>query len=373
MNERLNNLTLHTLRQYRKLIESSPNGIDLTVGEGHFHAPFNAKLGVYEALLMNQTKYSTISGEEDLRKKYVSKYYPQYSHDEVIITNGATQGVFISLMSLINSNQDEVIVLAPYYPSYVQIITLLGAKPIIIDTASDNFKITVNKLKEHITPNTVGLIINEPCNPTGITYSLEEKSELLKLFKKKDLYIIVDEVYRAYTNEDHVSFTELMDLDLKEKFIFINSLSKSHLMTGFRIGFVLSSKKIINNLHKLNCLMIASLSKLLQEGAKNALDDDYYPNFVRKYYLNNTRYLQDELNELNIDYVKGNGGYYVFIRTDKLGLDDEVLAKILSEKYQIAVVPGRIFGEEYNHYIRVSCCRDIQDIIRFIGVLREIK
>ncbi len=368
MNEKLNNLVLHSIRQYRK-----PNTLDLTVGEGHFQAPFNAKLGVYEALLMNQTKYSTISGEESLRKKFVSKYYSQYDYEEVVVTNGATQGIFITLMAIINNNSDEIIVLAPYYPAYAQIITLLGAKPVIVDTKDHDFKISITKLKEYLTHNTVGIIINEPCNPTGVTYTLEEKLELLKLFREHKMYVIVDEVYRAYTNEDHVSFAELIDLKLKEQFIFVNSLSKSHLITGFRVGFVLSNKQIISNLQKLNWMIIGSLSKLLQEGASNALDDDYYPNFVKRYYINNTRYLQDELDELNIDYVKGNGGYYVFVRTDQMGLDDEGFTNLFSEKYQLAVVPGRIFGENYQNYVRVSCCRDVKDIIRFVEVLRELK
>jgi len=146
MNSQLKNVVLNSVRHYSNLINGYEDGIDFTVGEGHFESPFNAKLKAIEALMNNQTKYGKIEGDDLLRELFINNYYPTYNYQsEVIVTNGSTQGVFSSLLSLLNG-EDEVILVSPHYPAYEQMINLLGCKCVIIDTKSNHFKINTELL-----------------------------------------------------------------------------------------------------------------------------------------------------------------------------------------------------------------------------------
>ncbi len=371
MNIRLNKIKMVPVRYYSRLLNNHPDGIDLTMGEGHFNSPFNAKLRAYEALLMNQTKYSTIEGDAVLRKVLVEKYYPLYHKDEIIITNGSTQAVFSVLLSLISSSKDEVIIISPFYPAYVQSVMLLDGTPIIIDSSETNFKINPEVLKRYVTENTKAIIINEPNNPTGVTYSREEKEKLLKFFSNHEFYVIVDEIYRLYTADDYVSFSELIDEKLKKRFIFINGLSKSHLMTGYRVGYALGDKIVIDELRKINYLSVSCISTIMQQAALGALEDDYFPQFVRRYYIDNLKILKENLKELNIAYVENDGGYYLFMNVEQFQMTGEDFCKFFSKEYKVAMVPGILFGDPFKYYVRISCCKDVKEIMEFINILTK--
>lgn len=367
MNERLKQIKLHPVRYYKSLIKNDPQGIDLTIGEGHFNSPFNAKLKVYEALLTNNTKYSQIEGDKALRKLVVEKYYPKYDENtEIIITNGSSQGLFNVLLTLISSFEDEVIIAGPYYPAYYNVIRLLGAKPVVIDTSKSQFKLNRELLEIKVNKNTKALIINEPNNPTGVSYTLSEKKELLNYSVEKEIYVIVDEIYRLYTDSSYVPFHDLLDNNSKKYFIFINGLSKSHLMTGYRIGFVLSNPLFCQQLRKANYLIVSSISSIMQQAAIGALTDDYFCEFVKKYYLNNVAMLLDALKFLKVPYVDTTCGYYVFIDVSKFNMSGREFCLFFSKNYHIALVPGDLFGVDYSNYIRVSCCKDVTDIVKFV-------
>lgn len=370
MNQKLKSIKLQPVRYFKSLIEGDSQGIDLTVGEGHFSSPFASKLKAYEALLTDNTKYSTVEGDIKLREMITSKFYPNYDkNNEIIITNGATQGLYITLHAIIDSIVDEIIIIGPYYPAYYNNIRLLGAKPVIIDSSQTNFKINCEVLDKYINDNTKAIIINEPNNPTGITYSLDEKKALIDYFIHKDIYIVIDEVYKIFTDSNYVSFADLISDSLKDKFIFINSLSKSHMMTGYRVGFVLSNEEFNYELKKLNYLSVSSISTIMQEAAVGALSDDYFCDFVSKYYLNNLRIIQDELDFYDIDYVKSSCGYYIFINTLNFNLTGVEFCNFFSKNYHIALVPGYIFGDDYKYYVRASCCKDIKEIVKFIEAI----
>lgn len=372
MNKKLLSIKLNPVRYYSQLLKNNKKGLDLTLGEGHFESPFNAKLKAYEALVTNDTKYTKVEGDKTLRKLLIKKYYPQYDYEkEIIITNGSTQGFFSVLLSIINSKQDEIIIIAPYYPAYDKVVKLLGGKVVEIDSSKSDFKITPEVLESYVTDRTKAIIINEPCNPTGVTYSIEEKRELLEYFKRKKFLIIVDELYSQYTYELFVSFSTLITNDLKNRFIFINGLSKSHMMTGYRIGFVVSNKEINQELKKINYLTVSCISSIMQKGAIGALEDDQFCQFVSNYYLTNLQILKEALKFLNVKYVDATSGYYLFINICKFNLTGEEFCECFIDKYQTAVVPGKLFGKEFSNYIRVSCCKDIKDIIKFINYITD--
>lgn len=367
MNKRLLGINFKPVRYYSSLIKNDPEKIDLTVGEGHFASPFNAKLKAFEALLKDNTKYTLVEGNSALREKIIEIYYPMYDKDkEIIITNGSTHGIFLVLSSLINSINDEIIIIGPYYPAYYNTIYLLGGKVKIIDTDKTNFKLTVEKLKEVVSNSTIALIINEPSNPTGVIYTKEEKNILLEYLKKQHFYVIVDEIYRAYAEDGFISFSSIIDEEIKKRFIFINSLSKSHMMTGYRIGFVLSNKSINNELKKLNYLSVSSIATIMQEAALGALSEETFAPFVKKYYQENLQLVHDSLNYLQVKYVPTNSGYYVFMDTSSFFMTGDEFCRYFCENYKIALVPGHIFGENYRYYVRISCCRDTKDLMYFI-------
>lgn len=369
MNINLKKIKLQPVRAYSK---ANSDMLNLTVGEGHFNSPFSAKLKAYEALLTNKTKYSLVEGSEKLREKIINKYYPNYNKDnEIVITNGSTQALFITLLSLISSSTDEIIIIAPYYPAYYNVTVLLGAKAIIINSSNNNFKINSDLLDKYVSPNTKAIIINEPNNPTGITYTLSEKKALIDYFKKHTFYIIIDEIYKTFTDDEFVPFSSIIDNDLKERFIFINGFSKSHMMTGYRIGYVLSNKEINHLLKTLNYLTVSSISTIMQEAALGAIDDDYFKNFVSRYYLNNLKIIQTEFDDLKINYVKGNGGYYLFMNTERFNLTGNEFIQNFRKKYGIALVPGELFGKDFSYYVRISCCKDIKDIVKFLNAIRH--
>lgn len=372
MNKKLKSIVLNPVRYYSQLIKNNKKGIDLTLGEGHFVSPFNAKLKAYEALLANDTKYSLVEGNESLRKLLIEKYYPKYDYkNEIIITNGSTQGFFSVLLSIINSKQDEVIIIAPYYPAYEKVVKLLGGKVVVINSSKSGFKISPEVLGNYVTGKTKAIIINEPCNPTGVIYSIEEKKVLLEYFKDKDFLIIVDEVYSQYTSESFISFSSLITYDLKDRFIFINGLSKSHMMTGYRIGFVVCGKSLNNELKKINYLTVSCISSVMQKGAIGALEDDQFCKFVTKYYFTNLQTLKETLNNLNIEFVDANSGYYLFINVSKFGLSGEEFCKYFIDNYYTALVPGKLFGKGFDNYVRVSCCKDIKDISKFVNYILD--
>jgi len=373
MNKNLKKIQLNPVRYYSQVVKNDPKGIDLTMGEGHFNSPFNAKLRAYEALITNHTRYSQIEGDDQLRKLLIEKYYPHYHADnEIIITNGSTQALFSVLLSIISSDDDEIMIIAPYYPAYVQLINLLGGKPVIIDSSSTHYKVTPEVLSEVVTEKTKVLIINEPSNPTGTTYTKEEKEALLAYFKSNHFYIIIDELYKLYTDESFVSFSELIAQDeLKKKFIFINGLSKSHMMTGYRIGYVVCDESVSSELKKINYLQVSCISTIMQQAAIGALEEEYFPQFVKKYYLNNLLTVIDTLKYLKINHVETKCGYYIFMDVSDFFMTGVEFCRYFRDKYHVALVPGKLFGDSFKQYIRISCCKDIKDIILFVNLLTE--
>ena len=368
MNKHLEKVSITPVRKYRELLK---DGLDLTLGEGHFNSSFQAKVKGYEALLNNDTKYCEVIGLEALRKEFIRQYYPQYdAYNEIIITNGSTQGLFAVLFSLINDD-DEVIILSPHYSVYEHLIRSLGGKVVCIDTKNTGFKVTTELLSACIHPKTKAIIFNEPCNPTGITYSEEEKRELIGFLKQQSLYVIVDELYRHYTEKTYLSFSTFIDSSLKSRFIFINGLSKSHLMTGYRIGFVVCDRKLREELKKVNYMQVGCVATIMQHSALGAHEDEAYSEFVRKYYINNRIMIKEELESLGFEVVDATGGYYLFVNIKHLKTSADDFCAELLNRFNIAVVPGHLFGEGYEDYIRISCCKDVENLTYFVNSLQK--
>ncbi|MBP6323320.1 MAG: aminotransferase class I/II-fold pyridoxal phosphate-dependent enzyme, partial [Fusobacteriaceae bacterium] len=257
INPRLNNIEVSVIRKISEASSKYKNMTDgkklinLTIGEPDIEQP---KIIVEETKkYMDEDRicYSQLGGvlslREEIAKSYKSKYNVECTPDEIIITVGTTEGIATTVRTIIQEG-DEVIIPLPAYPGYEPLITLAGAKVIKVDTSKDNYELTVDSLKSYVTSKTRAIIVNYPSNPSGVIISKKNRDEILKFAKENDIYIISDEVYSEILFEsEYNSF--LMD-GYRENVIVLNGFSKSHSMTGWRVGYIVASKELRKQLLK---------------------------------------------------------------------------------------------------------------------------
>lgn len=259
LSERLNRLAPSaTLAMSQKSSEMKAQGIDvinMSVGEPDFNTPEPIKEAAKKAIDENYSRYSPVPGYPDLRKAIVSKLKNEndldYTTDEVLVSNGAKQSVCNTIMALVNDGE-EVIIPAPYWVSYPQMVKLAGGEPIIVNAGFEqNFKMTAEQLEAAITPKTRMLILCSPSNPTGSVYSKEELEALANVIKKHEgMYVLADEIYEHINYiGHHESIAQFPGM--KERAIIVNGVSKAYAMTGWRIGFIAAPQWIVKGCNKL--------------------------------------------------------------------------------------------------------------------------
>ena len=250
-------------RKLFNMAKEYENVIDFTLGDPDIPTPTPIKEAGCKAIMENKTRYSQNAGLIDLRQaiaNYIFKkeqltYSPE---NEILVSVGAMEGLYLSLLATIDSG-DEVIIPAPYYVNYKQMVEMCGGVPIIVEDYDHikEFKCSVNKIKEAITPKTVAIILNTPCNPTGKVFSQEFISQIAEVSKEKNLMVITDEVYKSLVYNGNMRPKSIASLpDMKERTIFINSLSKEFCMTGWRVGYVAANREIITAMTKLQWLLL---------------------------------------------------------------------------------------------------------------------
>ena len=266
-----------TLAMSQKSSEMKAQGIDvinMSVGEPDFNTPENIKEAAKKAIDENYSKYSPVPGYADLRKAIVAKLKREngldYSVSEVLVSNGAKQSVCNTVMALINDG-DEVIIPAPYWVSYPQMVKLAGGNPVIVNAGFDqNFKMTPQQLEAAITPKTKLLILCSPSNPTGSVYTQEELDALAAVIKKhEELYVLADEIYEHinYVGK-HASIAKVAGM--KERSIIVNGVSKAYAMTGWRIGYIAAPEWIVKGCNKLQGQYTSGPCSVSQKAAEAA-------------------------------------------------------------------------------------------------------
>ena len=266
-----------TLAMSQKSSEMKAQGIDvinMSVGEPDFNTPENIKEAAKKAIDENYSKYSPVPGYADLRKAIVAKLKHEngldYSVSEVLVSNGAKQSVCNTVMALINDG-DEVIIPAPYWVSYPQMVKLAGGNPVIVNAGFDqNFKMTPQQLEAAITPKTKLLILCSPSNPTGSVYTQEELDALAAVIKKhEELYVLADEIYEHinYVGK-HASIAKVAGM--KERSIIVNGVSKAYAMTGWRIGYIAAPEWIVKGCNKLQGQYTSGPCSVSQKAAEAA-------------------------------------------------------------------------------------------------------
>lgn len=369
LSDRLSSITpSYTIGISTKVTEMQNSGINvinLSIGEPDFNVPGAAKTTGIESLNNNHTKYDMVPGLKILREEICNKLLREnncnYTLDEIVVSSGAKNCITNTLMALTNPN-DDILLPKPYWVSYPEMIKLVNANPVFIDTKKQNsFKITKEDLKNNITSKTKLLILNNPSNPAGTIYTKEELTEIVDFCVENNIYILADEIYeRICFNNNFISVASISE-EAKNITITINGFSKSAAMTGLRLGYSASNKTIAKAISTIQGHLVSHPSLTAQYIGYSALKDCSKDiNNMVDSYKNRRDLICKKLDSIsNIGYIYPEGAFYVFIDIsqlrDKLAYENSFSIEFCNtflEKYNVAVVPGIAFGMD--DYIRIS-------------------
>lgn len=368
LNDQAKSIQISGIRKFFNEVAQFPNAISLTLGQPDFPTPLHVKEAAIAAIHNNQTVYSHNAGYLELRQaasEYVKEKY-ELIYDptsEVIVTAGASEAIDITLRTILN-NGDDVLLPAPVYPGYEPVITLCGAKSIYIDTAQSGFKITPKLIDKHITEKTKAIIIPSPSNPTGVVLEDQELSELAHYLSKKDIFVLSDEIYSELKyNGNHRSIAHYEGM--REKTFVINGLSKSHSMTGWRIGLLFGPQNLLQHVLKVHQYNVTCASTISQAAAIEALTNGKNDaTEMREAYKQRLDYCCTRLNQMGISFEKPNGAFYLFVSVKKYGLTSYEFALKLLQNEEVAVVPGDAFTKLGEGYIRISYAASMEQLVK---------
>lgn len=377
-NKNLNRIEVSMIRQFDQSISHIPGILKMTLGEPDFTTPDHVKEAAKQAIDANQSHYTGMAGLLELRQAvadFVSeKYHLSYqAENEILVTIGATEALSASLVAILEPG-DTVLLPAPAYPGYEPIVNMVGADIVEIDTTANDFVLTPEMLEQAIIEQgdkLKAVILNYPTNPTGVTYSRKQIQAFAEVLKKYPIFVLSDEVYAelTYTGQPHVSIAEY----LPEQTILIQGLSKSHAMTGWRMGFILAPANIIAQLIKSHQYLVTASATPMQYGALEALTkgkDDALP--MRDEYVVRRDYIIEKMTELGFKIIKPDGAFYIFAKIpDGYNQDSFTFLQEFAEKKAVALIPGAAFGKYGEGYVRLSYAADMDKIREAMKRLKE--
>lgn len=359
MNSRLDRVKPSVMMNYNAEVAQIEDVIRLTVGEPDFNTPEHIKEVAIQAIRDNESHYTTPQGNPKLRQaiaKFLAKHYNAHydANEEVLVTVGASEAIYDSLTAILNEG-DEVIVPTPIFPQYAPIIEANGGVVRFLDTTADDFVLKPDRVEEAI-KNAKGkvkaIILNYPNNPTGVTYSRKELDELVEVFKRHEIFVISDEIYSELTyGSNHVSMGEL----LKEQTILINGLSKSHAMTGWRIGMIAAPSEIMKKISLVHKLSVVTAPTFIQIAAIEALEaGEFDAEDMKADYLKRRDYLIHALSELGFEIKLPTGAFYFFAKLpQQVNQNGYEFALDLAYQAKVAFSPGEAFFG-HDNYVRIS-------------------
>ncbi|MFC2380161.1 pyridoxal phosphate-dependent aminotransferase [Streptococcus gordonii] len=377
-NKNLDKIEVSMIRQFDQSISSIPGVLRLTLGEPDFTTPNHVKEAAKAAIDADQSHYTGMSGLLELRQaasefvkeKYNLDYRPE---SEVLVTIGATEALSATLTAILE--EDDVVLLpAPAYPGYEPIVNLVGAKIVEIDTTENDFVLTPEMLEKAILEQgekVKAVILNYPANPTGVTYSREQIQDLAAVLSKYPVFVVCDEVYSelTYREEAHVSIGQY----LPKQAIVINGLSKSHAMTGWRLGFIFAPAEFTAQIIKSHQYLVTAANTMAQLAGVEALSagkDDALP--MKKEYIIRRDYILEKMRDLGFKIIKPDGAFYIFAKIpDGFTQDSFAFLKDFAEKKAVAFIPGAAFGQYGEGYIRLSYAASMEVIQEAMKRLKE--
>ena len=347
------------IRRFFELVMSSKDVISLGVGEPDYITPWAIREEAIYSIEKGFTSYTSNQGMESLRKSIVSflkeKYALKYSYKtEILITVGASEGVDLSLRSIINTG-DEVIIPTPTFVSYSPLVTLSGGTAIPLDTTDTKFLPDIKKLKSLITKNTKAIVLCSPNNPTGAIIPKKILEQIAELAEKHDFWVISDEIYSEICYDD--SFCSFGSIpNMKKRCILLNGFSKSFSMTGWRLGFMCGPKFFIDRALKIHQYSLMCASTQAQYAALEALTPEMLLEVQKmvQSYEKRCRFFVSQFKNSLLELTMPSGAFYAFPSIKKTGLSSEEFAIRLLKEKNVAVVPGTAFGDSGEGYIR--CC-----------------
>lgn len=347
-----------SIRQFSSRIKNIDDCVNLTIGQPDFPMPDVVKQAYINAISEDKTSYSHNKGLTETRQA-ISQYFKRkygffYSEEEIIVTNGASEALDISLRSIIEPG-DEILIPGPIYAGYIPLVETLGGKPIYIDTTHSDFKVTPELIETYFTNQTKAILLNYPTNPTGVILERSEVEALVHYLKTKEIFIISDEIYAENTfTGTHTSFAEYEEI--RDQLLLIGGLSKSHSATGIRIGFLIGPEYLIEKLtfmHAYNCIcanvpaQIACITAL-NEGLEA-------PKYMNEAYIERRDYLKAKLLSLGFELeAQPEGAFYIFPSIKRFTNNDFDFCVNVLEEAHVAMVPGSSFTDIGKGYIRIS-------------------
>ena len=365
--------TIAVTQKARELRAAGKDVIGLGAGEPDFDTPDNIKNAAIKAIKSGDTKYTAVDGTPALKKAIVDKFKREnkinYTIDQITVGTGGKQVLYNAFMATLNKG-DEVIIPAPFWVSYPDMVLLAGGKPKIVKcTEEEGFKLTPSKLKKAITKKTKWVILNSPSNPTGAGYSKKEIEDLAKvLIRNKKVHILSDDIYEHIAYDNFNFYTIAQNSKLKDRTLTMNGVSKSYAMTGWRIGYAAGPKDIIKAIGKIQSQSTSNPSSISQAAAVEALNGNQ--GFIKKRskaFKERRDFVVKSLNSIKgINCLTPNGAFYVFPsckgllnKKTKLKTDTEFVQKLL-EQSNVAVVQGSAFG--LDGYFRISYATSMQNL-----------
>ncbi len=357
LNQRLAELRLSGIRRFNALAKTVEGCVMFTLGEPEFDTPRPIVDACIRAMEEGCTHYTENRGSLELRRAvaaFEQKYRGlTYTEDEIIITAGATEAIYLAMTGVLNPG-DEVIIPAPAFSLYDTVARLCGAVPVSVDTAPAGFQLTGELLEQAVTPKSKLLILNSPNNPTGVVYTQKNLEDIAALAEKYDLFVLSDDVYWGLG--PCATFSQFDNL--KGRILSVQSFSKPYAMTGWRLGYLMAEQKLTEKLTALHGHILTCAPSMVQQAGIAALA--YDPSPMAKAYEERRLYVCSRLDAMSLPYSRPEGAFYVFPSIAHLGMTSEEFCTRLIKEGGVATVPGSVFGAE--GYFRMSYCCSMDEL-----------
>lgn len=353
------------IRRFFELVIGADDIISLGVGEPDFPTPWRIRQSAIRSIETGKTSYTSNKGLDSLRRSistYLSKQFNgNYNPEtEIIVTNGVSEAVDICLRSLINEG-DEIILPEPNYVCYKPLIEVAGGTMVSVDTSKTNFIPSPDDIKRVITSKTKALILCSPNNPTGTVIQKDTLQELAKLAKQHDFWIISDEIYAELTyDKEYTSMAAFQDI--KDRVIVLSGFSKAFAMTGWRLGYIAAPEDLISlslKIHQYSALCAPIMSQMAAEAALLCEDE---VNTMKDSYHSRRNLMVNKVNKMGLSCAPADGAFYGFINITPTGLSSEDFAIGFLNEEKVAVVPGNVFGQGGEGYVRCCYATDIEQL-----------
>ena len=355
------------IRKFFDIVSEMKDAISLGVGEPDFVTPWSIREEGVQSLKKGRTYYTSNAGLKELRGEiaaFLERHYDMHYEpdDEILVTVGGSEAIDLAFRAMLNPG-DEVIIPQPSFVSYLPCVKLADGVPVVINLKEeDDFKLTGEELLAAITPRTKILVMPFPNNPTGAIMTRDELEEIAKIVIEKDIFVVSDEIYASLTyGSSHVSIATLDGM--KERTVVINGFSKSHAMTGWRLGYACAPEVILKQMLKIHQFGIMCAPTTSQYAAIDAMKNcDAEVEAMRVEYDSRRRFMLERLRGMGLKCFEPFGAFYIFPNISKFGMSSDDFAMKFLEEYHVAVVPGNAFGDCGEGFLRMSYASSMKNL-----------